>query len=141
MAPKEKIATPDWLKKANFYQIYPRVHKCRDKDNDGQIGAGDFSTLVDIKADLPRIKALNINAIWLMPIHPIGEINRKGAYGSPYAAKDYLGIDRNLIEATEGECVKTTVKIQPCAYCAGLFLCLAFLPLNLFGLLSSQPTL
>jgi glycosidase len=28
-----------------------------------------------------------------MPIHPIGEKNRKGPLGSPYAVKDYLGVN------------------------------------------------
>jgi glycosidase len=92
------IIGPGWLKKANVYEIYPRIHKCRDKDGDGRIGKGDFSTLVDIKEDLPRIKSLNVDAIYLMPIYPIGEINRKGEFGSPYAIKDYLGIDPNLIQ-------------------------------------------
>ena len=103
MSTEEKVATCDWFRKANVYQIYPRVHKCRDKNGDGQITAGEFSTLVDIKADLARIKDLNINTIWLMPIHPIGQVNRKGQYGSPYAVKDYLGIDINLIEKPKGE--------------------------------------
>ena len=58
--------------------------------------------LVDIKADPPRKKAFNINAIWLRPIHPIGEINRKGEHGSPYAARDYLGINPNLIKTKKG---------------------------------------
>ena len=92
------IIGPDWFKQANVYQIYPRVHRCRDKDGDGRIGEGDLSTLVDIKEDLPRIKSLNVDTIWLMPIYPIGEVNRKGELGSPYAIKDYLGIDPNLIE-------------------------------------------
>lgn len=87
-----------WLKRANVYEIYPRIHKCRDKDGDGKIGKRDFSTLVDIKGDLSRIKGLNVDAIYLMPIYPIGELNRKGEFGSPYAVKDYLGIDPNLIQ-------------------------------------------
>ena len=102
MSTEKKIATCDWFRKANFYQIYSRVHKCRDKNGDGQITAGEFSTFVDIRADLERIKDLNINAIWLMPIHPIGKINRKGQYGSPYAVRDYLGIDINFIERPRG---------------------------------------
>ena len=28
-----------------------------------------------------------------MPVHPIGEENRKGVLGSPYAVKDYLGVN------------------------------------------------
>lgn len=28
-----------------------------------------------------------------MPVHPIGEVNRKGALGSPYAVRDYLSVN------------------------------------------------
>jgi len=42
---------------------------------------------------LPRLKTLGIDVIWLMPVHPIGETNRKGTLGSPYPVKDYFGVD------------------------------------------------
>ena len=28
-----------------------------------------------------------------MPIHPIGELNRKGTLGSPYSVQDYYGVN------------------------------------------------
>lgn len=43
--------------------------------------------------ELSRIKALGVDIIWLMPIHPIGEVNRKGKDGSPYANYDYRAIN------------------------------------------------
>lgn len=54
---------------------------------------GTFSALRD---ELSRIKALGVDIIWLMPIHPIGETARKGTLGSPYAIKDYRTIDPAL---------------------------------------------
>ncbi len=42
---------------------------------------------------LPRLKKMGIKIIWLMPIHPIGELKRKGTLGSYYAVKDYYGIN------------------------------------------------
>ena len=36
---------------------------------------------------------MGVGIIWLMPIHPIGEINRKGTLGSYYSVKDYKGIN------------------------------------------------
>ncbi|MBR0553948.1 alpha-amylase family glycosyl hydrolase [Stakelama marina] len=42
---------------------------------------------------LPRLKKLGVDIIWLMPIHPIGEKNRKGELGSPYSAKDYRAVN------------------------------------------------
>lgn len=42
---------------------------------------------------LPRLKELGVDVLWLMPIHPISEMNRKGTLGSYYAPKDYTGIN------------------------------------------------
>ena len=35
---------------------------------------------------------MGINTLWLMPIQPTGIIKRKGAYGSPYAIKNYTEV-------------------------------------------------
>lgn len=43
--------------------------------------------------DLERIKSLGVDIIWLMPIHPIGEKDRKGTIGSPYAISDYRAVN------------------------------------------------
>lgn len=51
---------------------------------------GTFKALED---HLPRLHAMGVKILWLMPIHPIGEKNRKGTLGSYYAVKDYLGIN------------------------------------------------
>ncbi len=42
---------------------------------------------------LPRLKQLGVDVIWLMPIYPIGEKNRKGTLGSYYSVKDYYGVN------------------------------------------------
>ncbi|EOZ97806.1 1,4-alpha-glucan branching enzyme [Indibacter alkaliphilus LW1] len=39
---------------------------------------------------LDEIKALGVNVVWLMPIHPIGE---ERGIGSPYSIKDFYGIN------------------------------------------------
>ncbi|MDX1530304.1 MAG: alpha-amylase family glycosyl hydrolase, partial [Rhodothermales bacterium] len=44
-------------------------------------------------AHLPRLKDLGVDIVWLMPIHPIGEQNRKGSLGSPYSIRDYYGVN------------------------------------------------
>ena len=46
-----------------------------------------------VEADLPRICALGVDAIWLLPIHPIGTKKRKGSLGSPYAISDYRAVN------------------------------------------------
>lgn len=44
-------------------------------------------------AELPRLKQLGVDIVWLMPIHPISELNRKGSLGSYYAVKDYKDVN------------------------------------------------
>jgi len=53
-------------------------------------------TFKAVEKDLNRIKKLGVDVIWLMPIHPIGEVQRKGTLGSPYANKDYRSINPEL---------------------------------------------
>lgn len=52
--------------------------------------AGTFAA---VKSDLNRIRELGVDIIWLLPIHPIGQVNRKGSLGSPYAIQDYRRIN------------------------------------------------
>lgn len=42
---------------------------------------------------IPRLKELGVDILWIMPIHPIGEKNRKGSMGSYYAVKDYKAVN------------------------------------------------
>ncbi len=72
-----------YLKHATIYQVYVRNHTKK----------GTFKAL---KGDLKRIKDLGVDILYLLPIHPIGEISRKGKLGSPYAIKDYYGINEEL---------------------------------------------
>ncbi len=51
---------------------------------------GDFA---GVTARLEEIARLGATIIWLMPVHPIGVLRRKGTYGSPYSVRDYYGID------------------------------------------------
>ena len=46
-----------------------------------------------LEGDLDRLASLGVDIIWLMPIHPIGEVARKGVLGSPYAIRDYREIN------------------------------------------------
>ena len=42
-------------------------------------------TLSAATAQLPRLKQMGIDAVWLMPIYPIGKQDRKGTLGSYYS--------------------------------------------------------
>jgi len=48
--------------------------------------------LIGITKNLEQIKALGINTVWLMPIHPVG---KEKAVGSPYAVRDYMSVKPN----------------------------------------------
>ena len=71
------------LSKATIYEIFPRNHSAE----------GTFDAIIK---DLDRIAALGVDFIWLMPFYPVGELNRKGSLGSPYAIRDYRSIDPNI---------------------------------------------
>lgn len=53
-------------------------------------------TFEAVQNDLPRLKELGVDIIYLTPIHEIGIKNRKGTWGSPYAIKDYYSISKDL---------------------------------------------
>ena len=36
---------------------------------------------------------MGVDILWLMPVHPIGEKNRKGTLGSYYSVKDYRAVN------------------------------------------------
>ncbi len=74
------INTPASYQKLVIYEVFVRNH-------------GPNGTFVDVTADLPRIKALGVDVVWLMPIHPIGKAKRKGSEGSPYAIADYRAVN------------------------------------------------
>ncbi len=71
------------LRNTMIYQVYVRNYS----------EAGTFDA---VKDDLDRIKALGTDIVYLLPIHPIGEVDRKGKLGSPYSIKDYYEINAEL---------------------------------------------
>lgn len=74
------IDTPYTYRNLVIYEIYVRNH-------------GPNGNFADVEADLPRIRSMGVDVIWLMPIHPIGMVARKGTLGSPYAIQDYREIN------------------------------------------------
>ena len=78
--PYVEIEHPDWSKDAVLYQI-----NTRQFTPEGTFRAAE--------REFPRLKELGVDVLWLMPIHPIGEMNRKGTLGSPYSVKDYYGVN------------------------------------------------
>ena len=42
---------------------------------------------------LEGLHSMGVDAVWLMPVFPIGEVNRKGSLGSYYAVRDYRAVN------------------------------------------------
>lgn len=53
-------------------------------------------TLRAAAARLEFLRDLGVDAVWLMPIYPIGEKNRKGTLGSYYSIRDYCVVNPEL---------------------------------------------
>lgn len=78
--PYVKLKHPEWSKNAVIYQINTRQFTAE----------GTFRAA---EKELPRLKDLGVDIIWLMPIHEIGVKNRKGTLGSPYSVRDYKSVN------------------------------------------------
>ncbi|WP_066529195.1 alpha-amylase family glycosyl hydrolase [Erythrobacter sp. CCH5-A1] len=83
-----EVQNADWTRDAVLYQINTRQFTPE----------GTFKAA---QKQLPRLAAMGVDIIWLMPVHPIGEVNRKGTLGSPYAVRDYRAVNPEL--GTEAE--------------------------------------
>jgi cyclomaltodextrinase / maltogenic alpha-amylase / neopullulanase len=79
---QQQTARPvrDWVRDGVIYEIYPRAFSQQ----------GNFNA---ITARLDELRDLGVTILWLMPIHPIGQEKKKGTIGSPYAVRDYYGIN------------------------------------------------
>jgi len=104
-ANSQTVSTAEWSKNATIYELNIRQFS----------EEGTFNAIVD---RLDELKAMNVEIIWLMPIHPIGEKNRKGELGSYYAVKDYLDVNpefgtkadfRNLVEEIHNRDMKVII--------------------------------
>lgn len=81
--PYVTLQHPEWSKNATIFQI-----NMRQFTHEGTFKAA--------RRHLPRLKALGAIILWLMPVHEIGQKNRKGSLGSPYSVKDYYSINPEL---------------------------------------------
>ncbi len=75
-----KVDQLEWSKNSSIYEINVRQYS-------------EEGTFEAVRKDLPRIKSMGIRILWFMPIHPVGEINRKGGLGSHYSVQDYKEVN------------------------------------------------
>jgi len=79
-----KANYPDWAKNAVIYEVNVRQYTPE----------GTFKAF---ETSLPRLKELGVDILWIMPINPIGVVDRKfykgekTSLGSYYSVKDYKG--------------------------------------------------
>ena len=73
----------DWIKNATIYEVYLRHYTVS-------------GTINEFTEHLPRLKDLGVDILWIMPIQPIGEEKKKGSMGSPYAIRDYVGVNSDF---------------------------------------------
>lgn len=79
---------PEWSRSAVLYEM-----NLRQLTSEGTFAAA-------IKR-LAFLRSVGVDAIWLMPIYPIGEQGRKGSLGSYYSIRDYKGINPEFGTADE----------------------------------------
>jgi glycosidase len=98
-----------WVSRSALYEVFVQDFS----------PSGTFRGVID---GLDRIQSAGANVIWLMPIYPIGVLNRKGPLGSPYAVRDYRAVNpaygtaadfRALVEAVHSRGMKIILDFVP----------------------------
>lgn len=70
----------------SWYEFFPRSTGGRDGE-----GTPLHGTFLTAAAELPRIADMGFDVVYLPPIHPIGEVNRKGPNNTLVAEADDVG--------------------------------------------------
>lgn len=78
-----EVITPEWTKDKNLYEVNIRQYTPE----------GTFKAF---EKEIPRLKEMGVDILWLMPIHEIGAVNRKGSLGSYYSIKDFNSINHHF---------------------------------------------
>jgi glycosidase len=71
---------PEWAKNTNVYEV-----NIRQYTEEGTIRA--------FALHLPRLKQMEVDVLWLMPVFPISRTKRKGKLGSYYAVSDFRDVN------------------------------------------------
>ena len=79
---------PAFLSNTNIYEVNIRQYTAE----------GTFNAFSE---HLPRLKEMGVEILWLMPIHPIGKVKRKGTLGSYYSISDHKGVNPEFGSAAD----------------------------------------
>lgn len=71
---------PEWVNSAVVYEVNVRQYT----------PSGTFNEFAE---HLEELKAMGINTLWFMPIHPISKTNRSGTLGSYYSVDNYTEVN------------------------------------------------
>lgn len=77
------IKFPERAKNMNIYEV-----NIRQYTPEGTINA--------FNNHLPRLQKMGVDILWIMPVQPISEKNRKGPLGSYYSIQDYTAVNPNF---------------------------------------------
>ncbi|MCF7925830.1 MAG: alpha-amylase [Candidatus Izimaplasma sp.] len=95
------------LRNLFIYQVYVRNHTKE----------GTFKAF---QKDLDRIQSMGVDVVYFIPIHPIGQKQKKGSLGCPYSIQDYRKINpeygtietfKNLVENIHARGMKVMIDV------------------------------
>ncbi len=111
-ASESPVATEQFPEKAvalTVYEVNIRQHTPE----------GTINAFID---DLPRLQEMGVGILWIMPVQPIGEKNRKGSLGSYYSISDYRTVNPEFGTAEDFQ------RLVDTAHKMGMYLILDWVP-------------
>ncbi len=87
-APASQVTHPEWSRNLAIYEVNVRQYSPE-------------GTFRGFRPHLDRLRDLGAGILWFMPIHPIGQQQRKGSLGSYYSVRDYYGVNPEFGTAEE----------------------------------------
>lgn len=99
-SPLKQSPHAEWTRNASIYEVNIRQYTPE-------------GTITAFEKQLPRLQKMGVKILWIMPVQPIGELNRKGAMGSYYSIADYTGINPEFGTHTDfSRLVKTAHRLK-----------------------------
>jgi cyclomaltodextrinase len=83
-----QVIHPQWSRNVAIYEVNVRQYSPQ-------------GTFAGFEPHLVRLRDLGVGIFWFMPIHPIGQQQRKGSLGSYYSVRDYYGVNPEFGTAEE----------------------------------------
>ena len=95
LANPEQPRHVEWSRNSSIYEV-----NIRQYTPEGTINA--------FAKHLPRLQKMGVKILWVMPVQPIGEKNRKGSLGSYYAIRDYTAVNPEFGTMADFQAMVTT---------------------------------